>query len=99
MEDWHDLSVVSDRSHRRDRRVLRLLGLGSVGQVCTLADPGPCEPRPLCLDLDPRRRAVAGRAYLASDGLGGIVALYTTGPEALSVHDCAWDNHIIAVRV
>jgi hypothetical protein len=44
--------------------------------------------------LAPRRDG-----YLASDGFGGIVALHTTGPEALSVHGCAWDNHIIALRL
>ena len=44
--------------------------------------------------LAPRRGG-----YLASDGLGGLVALRATGAEALSLHACAWDNHIIALRV
>ncbi|MGK8234420.1 DUF1513 domain-containing protein [Roseovarius sp. MS2] len=33
--------------------------------------------------------------YLASDGLGGLVAVAPSGLIALARHDCAWDNHII----
>jgi hypothetical protein len=42
---------------------------------------------------------LAARAggYLASDGLGGLVAVAPSGLIALARHDCAWDNHIIPV--
>lgn len=32
--------------------------------------------------------------YLASDGLGGLIAIEQSGPRALSRQDLAWDNHI-----
>jgi hypothetical protein len=35
--------------------------------------------------------------YLASDGLGGLIALGQGGPIALSRHACAWDNHIVTL--
>lgn len=43
--------------------------------------------------------AARNGGYLASDGMGGLVAVGSTGPGALSVHACAWDNHIVALRV
>ena len=33
--------------------------------------------------------------YLASDGLGGLIAIGHDGPAALARLDCAWDNHIV----
>lgn len=35
--------------------------------------------------------------YLASDGLGGLIAVRQDRTEALSRHTCAWDNHIITL--
>ncbi|WP_294607550.1 DUF1513 domain-containing protein [uncultured Roseovarius sp.] len=35
--------------------------------------------------------------YLASDGLGGLIAIDATGPTPLARVDCAWDNHIVAL--
>lgn len=35
--------------------------------------------------------------YLASDGLGGLIAVGRDGPVALSRHGCAWDNHIVTL--
>lgn len=37
------------------------------------------------------------RGYLASDGLGGMVAIEKDGATPLSKQDCAWDNHIVAL--
>lgn len=34
---------------------------------------------------------------LASDGLGGLIALRHGQATALSRHDCSWDNHIVAL--
>lgn len=36
--------------------------------------------------------------YLASDGLGGLIAVTRNGPTALSRHGCAWDNHIVSLQ-
>ncbi len=35
--------------------------------------------------------------YLASDGLGGLIAIGRNGPTVLARQDCAWDNHIVAL--
>ena len=35
--------------------------------------------------------------YLASDGLGGVIALGPDGARALALQDVAWDNHIVAL--
>ncbi|MFP4327092.1 MAG: DUF1513 domain-containing protein [Paracoccaceae bacterium] len=35
--------------------------------------------------------------YLASDGLGGLIAIGPDGPAALGRFDCAWDNHIVTL--
>ncbi|MGR3496191.1 DUF1513 domain-containing protein [Citreimonas sp.] len=35
--------------------------------------------------------------YLASDGLGGLIAVGVGGPAPLSRQDVAWDNHIVAL--
>lgn len=56
----HDFRLVSDRGVRGDRRVLRILGLGAAGQVSTLADPGPCQPRAVRLDPDAGRQHASG---------------------------------------
>jgi hypothetical protein len=34
--------------------------------------------------------------YLASDGLGGLIAISAKGPMPLARVDCAWDNHIVS---
>ncbi len=39
--------------------------------------------------------APLGRGYLASDGLGGLIAVESGGAVALGRLDCAWDNHIV----
>ena len=36
--------------------------------------------------------------YLASDGLGGLIAVGAQGARPLGRQDCAWDNHIVALR-
>jgi hypothetical protein len=36
--------------------------------------------------------------YMASDGLGGLIAVAQNGPAPLSRHDCAWDNHIVSLQ-
>ncbi|MEC7761191.1 MAG: DUF1513 domain-containing protein [Pseudomonadota bacterium] len=41
--------------------------------------------------------ATLGEGYLASDGLGGLIALDATGPHALNRLPSAWDNHLIAI--
>jgi len=41
--------------------------------------------------------ASLGAGYLASDGLGGLIAVSTEGPRALGRHPVAWDNHIVAL--
>ncbi len=38
-----------------------------------------------------------GDGYLASDGLGGLIAIGPEGPQLVARHPCAWDNHIIAL--
>ena len=35
--------------------------------------------------------------YLASDGLGGLIAVTPEGARALARHPVAWDNHIVAL--
>lgn len=42
---------------------------------------------------------LAARAdgYLASDGLGGLIAVAPNGTSPLARIDCAWDNHIVTV--
>jgi hypothetical protein len=35
--------------------------------------------------------------YLASDGLGGLIAVESGAMAALARRDCAWDNHIVAL--
>jgi len=35
--------------------------------------------------------------YLASDGLGGLIAIGPDSPIVLSRQDVAWDNHIVAL--
>jgi len=42
---------------------------------------------------------LAARAdgYLASDGLGGLIAVGSNGTAPLARVDCAWDNHIVLV--
>lgn len=35
--------------------------------------------------------------YLASDGLGGLIAIDPDGFRPLARHDCAWDNHVVAL--
>jgi len=39
--------------------------------------------------------APMGNGYLASDGLGGLVAIEAAAPTALARADCAWDNHLV----
>lgn len=41
--------------------------------------------------------ASLGDGYLASDGLGGLIALNADGPHALNRLSSAWDNHLIAI--
>lgn len=41
--------------------------------------------------------APMGGGYLASDGLGGLMQVDDTGARPLARHDCAWDNHIVAL--
>jgi hypothetical protein len=41
--------------------------------------------------------APAPGGYLASDGLGGLIAVTKDGPRPLAVTDHAWDNHIVAL--
>lgn len=41
--------------------------------------------------------AALGDGYLASDGLGGLIALDHAGPRALNRMPSAWDNHLIAI--
>lgn len=49
-----------------------------------------------------RRMDVCGLApredgFLASDGLGGLIAIVQGRTERLARQDCAWDNHVIAI--
>ncbi|MGS4944124.1 DUF1513 domain-containing protein [Meridianimarinicoccus sp. RP-17] len=41
--------------------------------------------------------APLGDGYLASDGLGGLLAIGPDGARPLARHGCAWDNHIVAL--
>lgn len=41
--------------------------------------------------------APRGDGYLASDGLGGLIALGAKGPSPLAQHRCAFDNHIVTL--
>ncbi|WP_417807302.1 DUF1513 domain-containing protein [Thioclava sp.] len=41
--------------------------------------------------------APQGNGYLASDGLGGLIAVDRTGPAPLARLECAWDNHIVSL--
>lgn len=41
--------------------------------------------------------APLGSGYLASDGLGGLLAIGKAGPQALARHKVAWDNHIVVL--
>lgn len=41
--------------------------------------------------------APLGAGYLASDGLGGLIAIGAAGAKPLARVDCAWDNHIVAL--
>lgn len=41
--------------------------------------------------------APLGDGYLASDGLGGLIAIRQDGAKALNRTTCAWDNHIVAL--
>ncbi|MBV7379988.1 DUF1513 domain-containing protein [Maritimibacter dapengensis] len=41
--------------------------------------------------------AALGDGYLASDGLGGLIALDNDRPRVLSRAPCSWDNHLIAI--
>lgn len=36
--------------------------------------------------------------YLASDGLGGLIAVGAHGTQPLGRQDCAWDNHIVSLQ-
>ena len=35
--------------------------------------------------------------FIASDGLGGLIAVGPEGARPLARHECAWDNHIVAL--
>jgi len=41
--------------------------------------------------------APMGGGYLASDGLGGLMSIFASGPAPLARVDCAWDNHIVSL--
>jgi len=41
--------------------------------------------------------APLGEGYLASDGLGGLIAIGHDGARPLARHGCAWDNHVVAL--
>ena len=41
--------------------------------------------------------AARGGGFLASDGLGGLIAVTAQGARPLGHVDCAWDNHIVTL--